>query len=130
MWIPESNDYCQLCIFLLHRGGPLRRSRTEIWKLCIFKCFMPFLGGHLFTAENAFKNLTESYSFTRILNFWNISARSKYGLDEILFGHIWLVCNCCYLYYSRAGSIQGLADIASIGSALLTFLRHLSRPHL
>ena len=23
MWIPESNEYFQLCIFSLHRGGPL-----------------------------------------------------------------------------------------------------------
>ena len=29
MWIPESNEYCQLCIFSVHRGGPLEVKLKE-----------------------------------------------------------------------------------------------------
>ena len=49
---------------------------------------MSFLAGHLFSAENAFKNIPEAYPLTRILNFQDISTRSKFGPDEMLFVHI------------------------------------------
>ena len=47
---------------------------------------MPFQAGRSLSAENTLKN----FPFTRILKFLDISTRSKFGLDEILFGHIGL----------------------------------------
>ena len=45
---------------------------------------MPFQAGRSLSAENTLKN----FPFTRILKFLDISTRSKFGLDEILFGNI------------------------------------------
>ena len=67
----------------LHKRGPLK-EKLHFLNHAFKKIFDVIFN----SAKHAFKNFLETVPFSKILNFLDISSRSKFGLEEILFSHI------------------------------------------
>ena len=61
----------------IHRGGPLE-GKFDFWNHPFLNFFMTFLARRSLSAQNAFKNCSETVPFSRKLNFQDISNNSDF----------------------------------------------------